>query len=142
MKSQDFTSASCSWRPLHSPDDAMESPRIFNGTSSFESFSHHLEDLMGSCRFSQSISLNRVIMLVRRSHWKSPGFDSVSWRPLYSPEDASRIPRISQGLPFHRSLYTVQSPDPLEVQIGWMSCDIHTIYRFQNIIPQIVLQHH
>ena len=124
------------------------------------SFSHHLEDLMGNRRFSQWISLNRVFTLVRRSHWKFPGFDSVSWRPLHSPEDASRIPRISQGplhspddasrnprisqgpldspedasrnprishgLPLHSGLYIVQSP--LKVQIGWMSCDIHTIY--------------
>ena len=63
--------------------------------------------------------------------WEVQGLSlrSVSWRPLHSPEDASRIPRISHGVSFYRGLYTLQSP--LEVQIGWMSRDIHTIYHFQ-----------
>ena len=71
------------------------------------------------------------IHTARKSHGKSKDFpyDSVSWRPLHRPEDASRIPRISHGVSFYRGLYTVQSP--LEVQIGWMSQDIHTIYHFQ-----------
>ena len=103
----------------------------FLWTSSLESSSHYPEDLMGSHRFSHRLSLHSVFTLAGRSHGKSKDFpyDSVSWRPLHSPGDASRIPRISHGVSFYRGLYRLQSP--LEVQIGWMSRDIHTIYHFQ-----------
>ena len=80
-KSQDFLWTSLLESSSHYPEDLMvaDSPIDFL----FTGYSHWPENLMGT---------PRTFLMI------------VSWRPLYSPEDTSRIPRISHGVSFYRGL--------------------------------------